>query len=314
MAQLVEIKVGFSCNNNCMHCVISDKIHERDLKLGEIKQLVNDYIQKYGQIQLTLTGGEVTLRKDFAELMSFLKEKKESGEVVFVDMQTNARQLSVEEKLHAALPVVDFYLIALHSNRADVHDEITGAVGSFEQTTSAISKIVSAGGTEKIAIQTVINRKNYQHLDDIYRFVYEEFGLKECNITFPHPIGICLDKDVVPTYREVTPYVNKALSYCLKNDIYPFIEALPYCVFNPVNRQYAHDFYNQREISSIGFAGEKDGTVDYAAVYDDGHAKYNNCMHCTYESECEGVWKEHKELYPDEDLLSILKEWENTNE
>ena len=57
----------FSCNNNCIHCVISDKFSEKDLTLQEIKKIIDNYIKKYGTIQLTLTGGEITIRKDFAD-------------------------------------------------------------------------------------------------------------------------------------------------------------------------------------------------------------------------------------------------------
>lgn len=89
---------------------------------------------------------------------------------------------------------------------------------------------------------------------------------------------------------------------------------MPFCVFSNNNREYAFEFYAKREISSVGFAGEKDGMIDYATVYDDGHIKYNDCEQCPYVSKCEGVWKEHKELYPEEKLLKILKEWECKNE
>ena len=40
MAQRVDLKVGFSCNNNCIHCVISDKFAERDLTLQEIEDIL----------------------------------------------------------------------------------------------------------------------------------------------------------------------------------------------------------------------------------------------------------------------------------
>ena len=75
MAQLIDLKVGFSCNNNCIHCVISDKTKEKDLSLEQIKELVNGYIEQYGEIQLTLTGGEVTIRKDFIQLWIMLKKR-----------------------------------------------------------------------------------------------------------------------------------------------------------------------------------------------------------------------------------------------
>lgn len=138
MAQLIDLKVGFSCNNNCIHCVISDKTKEKDLSLEQIKELVNGYIEQYGEIQLTLTGGEVTIRKDFIQLMDYVKEKKSEGKITFADMQTNARMLSHNDRAMAAAEAIDFFLVAIHSSIPAIHDTITGANGSFEQTKQAI--------------------------------------------------------------------------------------------------------------------------------------------------------------------------------
>lgn len=306
MAQLIDLKVGFSCNNHCIHCVISDKTDENDLTLDEIKKMIDKYIERYGKIQLTLTGGEVTIRKDFFELMNFIKNRKENGKITFVDVQTNGRMLSNDDRQKAAEDVIDFYLIALHCDLPKIHDSITMAKGSFIQTTNAIRKISTSVGKEKIAIQTVINRKNYQRLKNIYKFVHDEFGLTEFNITFPHPIGLCYSQKIVPTYKEVQPYVNEALSYCLENGIKPYIEELPFCVFIPSLRKYAFDFLERRCINVIGYGGQKDGEIDYQKLFSSGHKKYKSCSICKYNKKCEGVWKEYFSLYPDENMLELM--------
>ena len=306
MAQLIDLKVGFSCNNNCIHCVISDKTKEKDLSLDQIKELVNGYIQQYGEIQLTLTGGEVTIRKDFVQLMEFIKEKKDEGKIVFADMQTNARMLSHDDRALAAAEVMDFFLVAIHSSIPEVHDTITGAKGSFEQTKQAIFNLKKFAGSDKIATQTVINQKNIGHLPDIYRFIIDELGLTECNITFPHPIGVCLSDKIVPTYDYAQKFINESLDFCLSRNVQPYIEAIPFCVWNPgTNRQYAIDFLNRRNIDVIGYGGEKDGTVDYASLFDEGHRKYTTCQKCPFFNECEGVWKEHLLIYPNEDMYKL---------
>lgn len=307
MSQWVDLKVGFSCNNHCIHCVISDKTNEKDLSFSEIQKLLQEYIQEYGTIELTLTGGEITIRQDFSQIMEYISDLKRSGKITFVDMQTNARMLSKDNVLSSTIGVVDFFLVALHSFEATVHDSITGSKGSFIQTTTALSKIVKEFGPKAVAIQTVINRKNYRSLKQIYQFVFENFGIREFNITFPHPIGVCNSCDVVPSYAEVQPYVNEALSYCLDNKIYPYIEALPYCVFSKKLRQYAIDFYKGRTTHVVGYAGEKDGKIDYQELFASGHSKYTTCKLCSLQSICEGVWSEHVRLYPNENMFALMK-------
>lgn len=309
MSQTIDLKVGFSCNNNCIHCVVSDKINERDLSFNEIKQLVSEYVCEFGTIELTLTGGEVTIREDFFELMLFVKEMKDAGHIISADMQTNGRMLSIDEYAIAAAQAMDFFLVAMHSCHAETHDAITMVKGSFNQTTRAIHNLKRYAGIDKIAIQTVINRLNFDHLPAIYKFVHDNLGLKECNLTFPHPIGVCQSHKIVPSYAEVRTYVNEALDYCLANGIAPYIEALPFCIWKPCkNRQYAIDFAKKRNINVIGYGGEKDGAVDYSKLFDEGHAKYQTCLQCPYVTFCEGVWKEHVAIYPDEDMYRLLLE------
>lgn len=307
MSQLVDLKVGFSCNNNCIHCVVSDKFSEKDLDLLEIKKIIDNYIDKYEKIQLTLTGGEISFRKDFFNILDYVQEKKDAGSITFVDMQTNARKLSEDDFAYKASKTVDFFLIALHSNQEEVHNSITRCKGSFSQTTAAISNLIKYGCKDKIAIQTVINRKNYTHLKDIYKFTYESFGIKECNITFPHPIGVCMSSDVVPSYSEVKPFVNEALEYCLDNDIFPYIEAIPFCVLEEGrNREYLFEFLNKRNIEVVGYCGKIDGDLNYSELFDEGHSKYSSCSKCLFNDVCEGVWKEHKYIYPNEDMYELL--------
>lgn len=84
---------------------------------------------------------------------------------------------------------------------------------------------------------------NIGHLPDVYKFIVEDLGLSECNITFPHPIGVCLSDKIVPTYEYAQFFINESLDYCLKHNIQPYIEAIPFCVWNPgMNRQYAIEF------------------------------------------------------------------------
>lgn len=307
MSQWVDLKVGFSCNNHCIHCVVSDKNSNENLSFEKIKAILQEYIDTYGTIQLTLTGGEITIRRDFPQIMDYISGLKVAGAVEFVDMQTNARMLANDSLVESTIGIVDFFLVALHSSRADIHDDITQSPGSFVQTTQAIQKIACKLGIDKLAIQTVINRKNYTGLKGIYSFIFERYGIKEFNITFPHPIGDCYSTEVVPSYQEVQPYVNEALEYCFSKGIFPYIEALPYCIFRKDFRQYSLDFYQKRGIHVVGYAGEKDGKLDYLELAPIGHAKYNSCKNCPFTTQCEGVWSEHIELYPHENLLILME-------
>ncbi len=309
MAQLIDFKVGFSCNNKCLHCVVSDKYLEKDLSLKKIKDLIVNYINQYGKIKLTLTGGEVTFREDYCDLMHFLKDRKEEGYIEYIDIQTNGRLLSNDKILECTVPIVDFYLIAIHGNTATIHDTITSSSGSFLETVQGLQKLVKKIDIKTIAIQTVINKINYKYLQEIYSFLHTEFGIVEFNITFPHPLGLAFDKNITPTYFEVKDYVNNALMYLLKLDIHPYIEALPFCVFTDDTIEYALQFQKKIQLqqsSVVGYAGEKDKHIDYGIVQKEGYSKYDSCIKCVYNNICLGVWKEYKKLYPNDEMYNLF--------
>jgi MoaA/NifB/PqqE/SkfB family radical SAM enzyme len=313
MSQLVDLKVGFSCNNRCRHCVVSDKFNEKDLTLNEIKNLIETYIDNYGTISLTLTGGEVTIRKDYLQILDFIYKKKNENLINFVDIQTNGRFLSRNDVLAKTLSVVDFYLIALHSSDCNVHNNITRCKTSFQETTEALSKLITKVNDKSIAIQTVISQFNYEGLQNIYKFCFENYGIKEFNITFPHPIGWANSIEVTPRYTTVSKSINESLAYCLDNGIKPFIEAIPLCVFNDQHRDYAKEFYKNRTAEVVGFAGKKYGHIDYSVANQEGYSKYKLCNECCYKNDCIGVWREYIELYPHENLMEILTQLDHTN-
>lgn len=306
MAQWVDLKVGFSCNNHCIHCVVSDKYTERDLYFYEIENILENYINQYKTINLTLTGGEITCRDDFFNIIDYISSLKKDGKIKFVDMQTNARLLSNISYFDAITNTIDFFLIAVHGNDGLTHDKITQVDGSFHQTVAAIERIVSKCGPQKIAIQTVINKVNYNKLKNICKYFCEQFSIREFNITFPHPVGICYNTNIVPRYQEVQQYINEAIHYCLENDINPFLEALPYCIFDEIIREYAINFYREREINVVGFAGEKDGYIDYQEVSEKSHGKYASCTQCKFYNICNGIWNEYLDLYPNDNLVSLI--------
>jgi MoaA/NifB/PqqE/SkfB family radical SAM enzyme len=307
MAQIVDLKVGFSCNNECIHCVVSDKRSENDLSFEAIKSLIEDYILSYSQISLTLTGGEITYREDYGKIMQFVKRKKDEGFITFVDLQTNGRKLSNEKVLEETVNVVDFYLIALHSSNPDIHNYITSSPVSFNETTLALSKLITKVNVNSIAIQTVISKKNYTGLKDVYKFVHEHYGIMECNITFPHPLGTAFDIEITPTYSEIKDSVNAALKYCLENGISPYLEALPFCIFEKRYQEYALETYKKRNQNVVGYGGEKDGQIDYKKASEEGYSKYDTCKRCVFDHICVGVWKEYKLLYPLDDLHQLQK-------
>jgi MoaA/NifB/PqqE/SkfB family radical SAM enzyme len=74
MTSTADIKVGYLCNNHCLHCAIGDFKREleennvaTDLTTQQVFQLLEN--QACTADNCVLTGGEITLRKDCAQLI-----------------------------------------------------------------------------------------------------------------------------------------------------------------------------------------------------------------------------------------------------
>ncbi|MBM4371799.1 MAG: radical SAM protein, partial [Deltaproteobacteria bacterium] len=85
----VDVKTGFHCNNRCSFCVQGDK---RDLhgnkSTEEVRQTLRDAVRDSDSI--VFTGGEVTIRADFLELVRFARELGFRR----IQVQTNGRMLA----------------------------------------------------------------------------------------------------------------------------------------------------------------------------------------------------------------------------
>ncbi len=226
----IDIKLGYSCNNDCLHCVVQD-YREVVLKKGLSEDVPSqDFIQemefarKRGFDTIVFTGGEPTIRPDLPFL---LRKARELG--FFIQMQTNGRRLANLEfarKITASAPI--FFCIAIHSCYQEVHDRITQRAGSFEETVAGIKNLISLG--QKVSAKIVISRLNYHHLKETCEFLLK-LGISHISLTFPHGCGNARKFffQVVPRYTEIADEVKKAIKVILARGKTVDTEAIPFC-------------------------------------------------------------------------------------
>ena len=95
-------------------------------------------MHEIGVFIVTFTGGEPTLREDLPELLTYAQKKG-----VVTGLVTNGRKLSDKryvDKLEKA--GLDFVQVTLESHKAKVHDQMTGAKGSWKETVAGITNAV----------------------------------------------------------------------------------------------------------------------------------------------------------------------------
>ncbi|QQR90687.1 MAG: radical SAM protein [Myxococcales bacterium] len=130
------LELSDRCNEVCVHCY---QIHGQkgEMDTLEVKQLM-DQLAELGVLFLTLSGGEVTLRKDFLELVAYARAKQ-----FCVTIFTNGLRVDQSMAKQFAKLAVHEVQISLYSPDAQKHDTITGVKGSWNKTVDAIRYLVA---------------------------------------------------------------------------------------------------------------------------------------------------------------------------
>ena len=144
----VHWEMTYRCNEVCVHCFNPGAAHEKnekpqretnELSTAEAKKLLNDMASQ-GVFRLTLTGGEVTLRKDFMELLAYAR-----GLGFMVVLFTNG--LKIRDRVIADISALwpHGVEISIYSHIPEKHDAITGVNGSFARSLLTLEKFRQAG-------------------------------------------------------------------------------------------------------------------------------------------------------------------------
>src|SRR5580704_17752196 len=67
----VQLDLTYRCNERCVHCYLDHEYHG-EMTTVEIKKLVNE-LAEAGVFFLTMSGGEILLRRDFFEILEYAR-------------------------------------------------------------------------------------------------------------------------------------------------------------------------------------------------------------------------------------------------
>ncbi len=302
---LFDVKVGLTCNNACRHCVMSpvkqakeDSGSRLDATHEEVIAAL-DRARDQGCRVVTLTGGEPTVRDDFAELVRHAVSLGLS-----VTVQTNGRLLSRKDRVKglAQIPTGRVrFVMALHGSSAKVHDQITRRAKSFDQTLAGIENLKELGYA--FHGKLVISRLNVADLRASVELMVS-LGAAGIIVAFPHAEGFTPEAfdEVVPRYTELREPITEMLSAVAGKPRLLRFETIPYCVvaqptFWAASLDRTFTLERQRgrrtQIEMLMDATKTDWTNRRPS----SKSKGADCQHCLLDRLCEGPWSEYVEHY-----------------
>jgi AdoMet-dependent heme synthase len=160
----VHLDVTYRCNERCVHCYLDHDDHG-EMSTTEIKDILTQ-LSEAGVFFLTISGGEVFLRRDLFEILEFAR-----GRLFNVKLKTNGVMIREAEAKKIRELGLEQVQISVYSHRPEVHDAITKLPGSLQRTVEAI-RFLHAQGL-KVTIANVLMSANLSDYEGVIELARE---------------------------------------------------------------------------------------------------------------------------------------------
>jgi radical SAM protein with 4Fe4S-binding SPASM domain len=167
----VQLDLTYRCNEQCVHCYLDHEDHG-EMTTVEIKRLLKEMADA-GVFILTLSGGEIFMRKDFFEILECARAL-----TFCIKLKTNAVLIREAQAARLRDLAVESIQVSIYSHRPEVHDAITKVPGSLQRSISAIRFLKSQG--LKVIIANVLMTENMRDYQGV-RALAAELGT-ECTL------------------------------------------------------------------------------------------------------------------------------------
>lgn len=150
----LQIELTSKCNERCIHCYIPHEMKTDEIE-PELFYSILEQSREMGVLDLTLSGGEPMLHRNFCE---FLRKCKEYDFAVTI--LSNLTLLNDDIITEMKANHISGVQVSLYSMKPEVHDEITQMKGSFEKTKNAILKLIENDIPLQISCPTMKQNKH----------------------------------------------------------------------------------------------------------------------------------------------------------
>ena len=134
----VQLDLTYRCNERCIHCYLDHHDHG-EMTTAEIKDLL-DQMAEAGVFYLTISGGEILMRRDFFEILEYARER-----TFCIKLKTNGILIRKKEADRIKALGVESVQISIYSHIPEIHDAITKLPGSLEDSIEAIRRLRAHG-------------------------------------------------------------------------------------------------------------------------------------------------------------------------
>lgn len=294
-AKKIILKLGYTCNNNCLICHAYHNRSIPDLKTSSAKMKIK-LAKKHGASMVIFSGGEPTIRKDIIELSEFAKSLG-----MDVGIATNGRLFSYSEFSNKIKNNgLKYAYVSLYGTKP-IHEKTTKVKGSFDQTIEGINNLLEQGIDTIINI--VVSKLNVNHIKETLDMLNNELK-KQKNIkiklSFVNSKGLALkNQKIIPKISYSAERMIEALKHGETLGFNVFLADLPACMTTGFEKNI--DTFEKNDITHMSEADENN-----LFEIDTNEKKYSKkCVSCSKRRFCGGIFKEYLKLYGDAEIKPV---------
>lgn len=282
MANLGYMQLVRHCNQYCRICSNPETPYVLDLDTA--RREIDDFAER-GYDGVILTGGEPSLSDIVVDVVRYATDRGLS-----IRMITNGSRIADESVARSYVQAgLRHFHVSLYSSRANVHDHITCVKGSWDLACRAIGNLGALGAN--VDLNTVINRFNCDHLDELARFVVDRFPFVHhmvFNNLDPSMGRAETNREALHRLSDMELALHQALTILSSGGKSFRVERVPLCFM----AEFAYASTETRKIIKkeeriVHFLDEK-GTVRQTSFR---HHKAAVCQVCSLDSICAGLFE-----------------------
>lgn len=303
--KILDIKLTYECNNNCILCCQDDCIKNSDgrMKTEYIIEILEENYKNYlcrgENIKLVLTGGEPTLHKDLKKIINVSKKLGYYP----IQLQTNATVLSDKNLTRELIDLgVDSFGVSLHGHTKQIHELFTRKNGSYENTLLGLNELKRYN--VNVFINTVISKLNIDYLLDIVEFIGKNNLSTQLQFAFLHITGRASNElDLIPSITSCANKIKECIDLGKQYNLNIKSEAIPPCLLTNYEKaiselHLSNDIIVYDNYSKMYFSNQRKNTLK---------RKNKNCLKCIFFNLCEGPWREYPEIFGWEEFIPVTE-------
>lgn len=300
----IYLALDYKCNHNCMICPLStfDKLH-KPLSMEDVKNTVEANDLGAGG-RVVLSGGEPCLSPLFFDTVKYIMDKG-----LGITMLSNVSCFADMDFLRRFEKIVDkgrFDIItALHSSNAELHDEITGCLGSHVTSLAAIGNLIQ--NDFHVTIKHIVSKKTYKGLPLLARMISNKYpptvDFQLTAMDFCGRAGKNSDELYVNPF-EMQDYIEQVLDVFQGEHIKRKITLLefPFCWIDPYYWKYV---ITKPTASMLYSAPNLENEQRFTEDVDGQCHTVEQCSDCIMKKYCFGVWESAYRLKRSEIIKNI---------